>query len=143
MISVLAPTGKYILQPSLQEMHSTSLQWLSALELWKKEVGFFQKLLDRHTEQITDANVKKQVDHFQHLITYYGGELISRLRKRLHQHEGSLARMLREMDESDTQYFHEHQGIMDELSSFQKTFYQFKHDFIEFIERGFSPYALK
>lgn len=142
MISVLASTGRYILQPSLVEMHNNSREWLSALELWKKEVLFFQKLLDQHATQIVDSEIKKQVDHFQHLITYYGGELISRLRKRLHQHEGKLARMLREEDESDTGYFSEHKEVMDEVEAFRKTFYQFKHDYIEFIEHGFSPYTL-
>jgi hypothetical protein len=143
MVSVLASTGRYILQPSLVEMHTNTLEWLSALELWKKEVQFFQKLLDQHTTQITSQEIKKQVDHFQHLITYYGGELISLLRKKLHHHEEHLARMLREMNEADTEYFYEHKGIMEELDAFRKTFYQFKHDYIEFIERGFSPYSLK
>jgi hypothetical protein len=143
MVSVLASTGRYILQPSLVEMHTTTLEWLSALELWKKEVQFFQKLLDQHTTQISSPDIKKQVDHFQHLITYYGGELISLLRKKLHQHESHLARMLREQNESDTEYFHEHKGNMEEVEAFRKTFYQFKHDYIEFIERGFSPYSLK
>jgi hypothetical protein len=145
MVSVLASTGRYILQPSLVEMHTTTLEWLSALELWKKEVQFFQKLLDQHTAQISnaDSDIKKQVDHFQHLITYYGGELIALLRKKLHKHESRLAHMLQTCDESDTAYFTEHKEIMEELDAFRKTFYQFKHDYIEFIERGFSPYSLK
>jgi hypothetical protein len=143
MISVLASTGSYILQPSIIEMHTNSVEWLSALELWKKEVLFFQKLLDQHSSQITSSEVKKQVDHFQHLITYYGGELIVTLRKKLHNHESHLATMLKEMNESDTVYFQEHKGIMEELAAFRRTFYQFKHDYIEFIERGFSPYSLK
>jgi hypothetical protein len=143
MVSVLASTGRYILQPSIVEMHTTTLEWLSALELWKKEVQFFQKLLDQHTSQISSLEIKKQVDHFQHLITYYGGELISMLRKRLHQHESNLAHMLQEADETETGYFYEHKSMMEDLGSFRKTFYQFKHDYIEFIEHGFSPYSLK
>jgi len=143
MISALATTGKYILQPSLLEMHANSSSWLSALELWKKEVQFFQKLLDQRSAQIIDTEGKKHVDHFQHLITYYGGELISLLRKKLHNHEATLARSLQEFNESDLEYYREHEGLMEELSAFQKTFYQFKHDYIEFMERGFSPYTLK
>lgn len=142
MISVLAPTGRYILQPSLIEMHHTSIQWLSALELWKKEVGFFQKLLDQHAATVTDPNIKKQVDHFQHLITFYGGELIARLRKRLRGHEKNLARMLENTDEADTVYFNEHKDLIDEVNSFRKTFYQFKSEYIGFLEKGFSPYSL-
>jgi hypothetical protein len=143
MISVLASTGSYILQPSLIEMHVSSVEWLSALELWKKEVSFFQKLLDQHSTQVSSPEIKKQVDHFQHLITYYGGELISALRKKLHNHESNLARIIDAINKGDKDYSREHKGIMEELSAFRRTFYQFKHDYIEFIERGFSPYALK
>jgi hypothetical protein len=46
MISVLGTTNKYILQPSLMEMHHQSLEWLSYSVLWKRELHFFQKLLD-------------------------------------------------------------------------------------------------
>jgi hypothetical protein len=143
MISLLASTGSYILQPSLSEMHVSSVEWLSALELWKKEVSFFQKLLDQHTAQVSSTEIKKQVDHFQHLITYYGGELIGTLRKRLHNHEKSIAHVIDETDEGEKDYTKEHKLIMEELAAFRRTFYQFKHDYIEFIERGFSPYALK
>jgi hypothetical protein len=143
MVSVTASTGRYILQPSVIEMHTTTLEWLSALKLWKKEVQFFQKLLDQHATQISSLETKKQVDHFQHLITYYDGELISLLRKKLHQHEKNLANMLQHCDETETSYFYEHKSLMEEVEAFRKTFYQFKHDYIEFIEHGFSPYSLQ
>ncbi len=143
MVSSIASAGRNILQPSIVEMHTTSLEWLSALKLWKKEVQFFQKLLDQHTSQISNLEIKKQVDHFQHLITYYGGELISVLRKKLHQHEKNLVQMLKESDDTETGYYYEHKAMIEELEAFRKTFYQFKHDYIEFIEHGFSPYSLK
>jgi len=140
MISVLGSTGKYILQPSLLDMHRQTLEWLSATALWKRELSFFQKLLDKHAPTISAVEFKKQVDHFQNLITYYNGELVDILRKKLRDHESKLAHILQELKESDTEYFKEHHGIMDELDSFQKTFHTFKHSFYEFIERGFSPY---
>ena len=118
MISVVGSTGKYILQPSLLDMHRNTLEWLSH----------------------SSVEFKKQVDHFQNLITYYNGELVDILRKKLRDHESKLAHILQELKESDTEYFKEHNGIMDELDTFQKTFHAFKHSFYEFIERGFSPY---
>lgn len=140
MISVVGSTGKYILQPSLLDMHRQTLEWLSATALWKRELSFFQKLLDKHAVTLSSVEFKKQVDHFQNLITYYNGELIDILRKKLRDHESKLAHMLQALKESDTEYFSEHRGIMDELDAFQNTFHAFKHSFYEFIERGFSPY---
>lgn len=136
MISVLGTTTKYILQPSLLEMHRCTLEWLSAAELWKRELAFYQKLLDRHNSTDTTTDFKKQVDHFQNLIIYYNGELIDLLRKKLREHEGRLAHMLQEENESDTEYYKEHGGLMEELNSFQRVYLEFKHTFYEFIEKG-------
>lgn len=140
MISVTATTGKYILQPSLVTMHQESLNWISAIELWKRELSFFQKLLDQHAPKMANVEFKKQIDHYQNLITYYRGELVDTLRKSLRDHEHRLASMLQELNEADVEYFKEHQGVIEKVSSFQKVFAEFKHGFFEFIERGFSAY---
>jgi hypothetical protein len=140
MISVTSTTGKYILQPSLVTMHQESLNWLSATELWKRELIFFQKLLDQHAPKQKNVEFKKQVDHYQHIITYYGGELVDELRKKLRNHEHHLAVMLQELNEADVEYFKEHQAVIESVSSFSKVFAEFKHSFFEFIERGFSAY---
>lgn len=140
MISVTAATGKYILQPSLVTMHQESLNWISATELWKRELVFFQKLLDQHAPKQKNIEFKKQIDHYQHIITYYQGELVDELRKKLRNHEHRLAIMLQELNEADVEYFKEHQAVIDSMSSFSKVFAEFKHSFFEFIERGFSAY---
>ncbi|MBX2962682.1 MAG: hypothetical protein KF687_09230 [Cyclobacteriaceae bacterium] len=140
MISVTGATGKYILQPSLIAMHRESLEWISATELWKRELVFFQNLLDQHAPKMNHVEFKKQVDHYQHLITYYSGELVDSLRKNLKDHEKKLAVMLQELNESDTEYFKEHSSVIEEVAAFAKVFAEFKHGFFEFIERGFSAY---
>lgn len=141
MISVTSQTGKYVLQPSLIGMHRESVAWISATELWKRELTFFQNLLDQHAPKMDNVEFKKQVDHYQHLITYYNGELVDALRKKLRDHEKQLATMLQELNESDTEYFKEHAGIMEEVTAFAKVFTEFKHGFFAFIERGFSAYS--
>lgn len=140
MISVTGATGKYILQPSLIAMHRESVEWISATELWKRELTFFQNLLDQHSPKMDHVDFKKQVDHYQHLITYYNGELVDLLRKKLKDHEKQLAVMLQELNESDTEYFKDHAGIIEEVSAFAKVFAEFKHGFFAFIEKGFSAY---
>ncbi len=140
MISVLGSSGKYILQPSLLDMHKLTLEWLSATTLWKREISFFQKVLDQNAAKSDAVDFKKDVDHFQNLIIYYNGELIDLLRKKLRDHEHKLAQMLQSEKESDIEYYREHEGIMAELDSFQNTFHTFKHRFFDFIERGFSAY---
>lgn len=135
MISVLGTTNKYILQPSLMEMHHQSLEWLSYSVLWKRELVFFQKLLEQYAARFTELDDKKKIDHFQHIITYYKGEVVDELRKKLKMNEHKLAEMLQTLNEADTEYFKDHKKIMDEAISFAKTFNEFKHDFFEFIEK--------
>lgn len=141
MISVLGTTNKYMLQPGLLDMHRESIDWLSATAFWKRESIFFQKLLDNHAGKNQHADFKKEVDHFQSLITYYHGELIDTYRKKLREHESRLAHMLQELKESDTQYFKEHEGLMQELRTFEHSFKDLKHRLYDFIERGFSVFG--
>jgi len=134
MISVTGVTGKYILQPGLVTMHQESLNWLSTTEHWKRELSFFQKLLDTYTSNFTTVETKKQIDHYQHLITYYKGELVDQLKKKIREHEHKLARMLSEVNEADVEYIHEHTEVIDELISFNKVYTEFKNSFFEFVE---------
>lgn len=136
MISVLSTTNKYILQPSLLDMHKQSVTWLSATIFWKREVIFFQKVLSSKASFYTSGEDKQKIDHFQSLITYYGGELIDELSARLRKHENGLAHMLQSLNESDTRYFTEHKKIMSDLDEFASSFANLKHDLFEFIERA-------
>jgi hypothetical protein len=134
MISVTGATGKYILQPGLVTMHQESLNWLSTTELWKRELSFFQKLLDTYAGNFTAVEPKKQISHYQSLITYYKGELVDLLKKKIREHEHKLARMLNEVNEADVEYIQEHNAVIDELISFNKVYTDFKNSFFEFIE---------
>lgn len=134
MESLASHTEKYTLQPSLDSMHRESVEWLSATDLWKRELQFFQKLLDKHAPTMDSVDYKKQIDHFQHLITYYSGELVDLLHKKLRKHESRLAILLQEPTESDASYYQAHLDLMDEASSFTKVFAEFKNGFFELIE---------
>lgn len=122
------------LQSNLMGMHRESTEWLSATELWKRELNFYQSLLDRHATKTDSVEFKKQVDHFQNLITYYNGELVDLLHKKIRKHNKQLNQLITEDNESDFETLHNHDTIMDEASSFQKVFTGFKHEFFEFIE---------
>src|SRR5688572_19813001 len=55
MISVTSVTDKYIIQPALLSKHRKSLEWLSAAVLWKRELSFFQNLLDQYSPKLTSV----------------------------------------------------------------------------------------
>lgn len=134
MISVTSVTDKYILQPSLLSKHKKTLEWLSGAVLWKRELDFFQKLLDQYSSRFTSVDDKKTIDHFQNLIIYYKGELIDSLTSRLRLHEKRLAEMLETKDETKLDYFNEHEGLMNELEALNTQFREYKEELFGFIE---------
>lgn len=135
MISATSVTNNYILQPSLLNKHKKTLEWLSTTILWKRELAFFQKLLDQYASKFSGADDKMKIDHFQNIILYYKGELIDSLSSRLRLHEKKLAEMLESRDETKTEYFKEHDGLMNELDALNNQFLQNKEDLFEFIEK--------
>lgn len=136
MISVTSITDNYILQPSLLNKHKKTLEWLSTAVLWKRELVFFQKLLDQYASKFSATDDKKKIDHFQHLIIYYKDELVDRLSSRLRLHEKKLAEMLETRNEARTEYFNEHEGLMNELEALNTQFLQNKEELFEFIEKA-------
>jgi hypothetical protein len=134
MISAISTTSNYILQPSLIEMHRKSLEYISYTVLWKRELSFFQKLIDKYATKFISVEEKKRVGHFQSLITYYSAELVDELNRKLRNHEADLARMLQSKNESDTQYFAEHRDLMNQLEDFKRGYDSFHHELYDFIE---------
>ena len=91
--------------------------------------------MDQNAAKLTSVDDKKKIDHFQNLIIYYNGELIPEFRKKLRDHENRLADMLKTKNELKTQYFKEHETIMQELESFNIRFVEYKEELFEFIEK--------
>jgi hypothetical protein len=136
MISVLSTTDQYILQPTLLGRHKKTLEWLSAAVLWKTELSFFQKLLDKYSPKFSAPSEKKQIDHFQNIILYYKGELIDSVTARLRLHEKKLADMLQSHDETKVKYFKEHDDLMNEAQSLNDQLSEYKTTFYAFIEKA-------
>ena len=135
MISVMSITDNYILQPTLLSRHKKTLEWLSAAVLWKRELAFFQKLLDQSAPNLSTTDDKKRIDQFQHLITYYRFELIDTFTSRLRLHEKKLAEALESKDETKTEYFKEHDNLMIDLEALSLQFTRNKEELFAFIEK--------
>jgi hypothetical protein len=62
--------------------------------------------------------------------------VIDGLRKKLREHESKLADILQTKNELKTEYFKEHDAVMQELESFQIRFIEYKEGLFEFIEKS-------
>lgn len=135
MISPIATTNNYILQPSLLTKHAKTLEWLSATVLWKKELQFFQRLLDEHASKFGTDEDREQMHHLQNIIRYYKDELIDSMASRLRHHEKKLADMLETKDELKTAYIKEHLALMNDLQSTNDQFRSYKEELFSLIEK--------
>ncbi|HEY4656499.1 MAG TPA: hypothetical protein VIH22_18400 [Cyclobacteriaceae bacterium] len=138
MIPTMPFTGtSQTLQPGFIEMHRQCLGWLSATALWKRELKFFQHLLDDFAQRFAGVDDKKEMAHFQNLILYYQGEVIDELRRKLRDHESRLAKALQRINESGLDYQEAHGTLTTELSAFENQYQELKNNFFGFIETGF------
>lgn len=131
-----SPKREYMLSSSLTDLHKMSVEWASEIELWRAEVKFFQKLLDQYAPKIESIDHRKELDHFQNLIIYYGGELIDEFRQSVSRHEKHLSALLSDKNVQDEESYREaHHKIGDRIETYSKEFRQFKKELFEFVEK--------
>jgi hypothetical protein len=116
MISVTGVTNNYSLQPTLLEKHARTLSWLSSTIHWKSELGFFQKKLNELKPAATSTKAAAEIENFENQVLYLLVDGIEELRRKLRNHESRLAKMLEARSEWDTQYYKDHDALMESAS---------------------------
>jgi len=112
----LTELTNHSVRPALLEKHSTTLKWLSATIHWKGELAFFQKTLKNQKRTDLPTDVKREFEYFDNQFIYLTEEAIEDLRKKLRNHESRLARMFETKIAWDTQYYKEHDSLMEDAT---------------------------
>jgi hypothetical protein len=128
----------YLLEVGLETLHKDSKVWMSRIELWKRELRFFQKLLDSYSPKFVSHEDKKAEDHFQNLIIYYNGQLLDEYKQAARRQSKRLAGLVdvgntEQLDESE--YRNHHIDLKNKVDSFDRQFRKYKHEFFAFIEK--------
>lgn len=125
---------EFLAERSIEDLHYTSRQWLFNIEFWRQELSFFQGLLDNQVDKAKTVEQKKQIDHFQHLITYYQGELLDEFHQKTRRHEKNMRAMLSgDGTAVDAAFREKHNILFDQIVSFDNQFKQHKLDFYDFM----------
>lgn len=128
-------SSAYLMEIGIEELHKESRMWVSSINLWKRELEFFQKLLDTYSTKFETSDLKKQGDHFQNLIIYYNGELLESFKQTVRRQEKNLGILLAGTEYIDEVVFrNQHLEIKEKIDSFDTEFIKTKHDFFELIE---------
>ena len=128
----------YLLEIGIEELHKDSKVWQSRIELWKRELQFFQKLLDSYSTKFSSPEDKKTEDHFQNLIIYYSGELLDEYKQSVRRQVKRLAELvdIDNADQVDQAEFRNQQiQLKQKIDSFDREFRKYKHEFFAFIEK--------
>jgi len=133
MENLKATTTEFLLREGLMDLHKTSKQWVSEVDLWKLELEFFQKLLDANARKVTTYKGKKTIGHLQNLITYYQGELLDEFAKAVRKHQKYLNRIITGEESDEESYRVKHDIIDDKITSFKDSFKSYKIELFEFI----------
>jgi hypothetical protein len=112
----LTELTNHSVQPALLEKHANTLKWLSATIHWKSELAFFQKILKKQKTTNLPTDVKREFDYFDNQFVYLTEEAIEDLRKKLRNQESRLAKMFETKSAWDTQYYKEHDSLMEDAT---------------------------
>jgi len=135
MIAINGTSGNPTHLSELESKHKETLDWLSSIKLWQKELAFFQTILDGTAHYFKTPEDKKKVSRFQNLFLYYHAEVLLELRTKLRNHDNHLANIFSKNYSSENNYNNEHEVVMSELRAFSKQFGELKNDFFKFIEK--------
>lgn len=120
----------------MEQLHSESSYWLSEIELWRIELGFFQRLLNRVASRMPSVEDKRHMDHFQNLIFYYRGELLDQLEHDIREHEQYLAYQLDNRAPFNEQIYRKvHKKYEEQVKAFAQDFRDYKRDLYRFTEK--------
>ena len=135
-MDAISTSSSYLLQPSLQNLHQRTMEWESTIELWKKELAFFKKLISQYGSKLNFRRDIDEKEHFNFLLSYYSGELMSSLTARIHNHEAKLKTLVNNKAKQDEKsYRAEHHAIEHEVRVIEHEFQCYRNELYTLIEK--------
>ena len=136
MEKLMLDNSETLADQNLESLLYNSKEWKSEVEMWKQELQFFQKLLDNYASQMNTVEQKQKMDHFQHLIIYYNGELLDSFNQKARRHTKYLAEHVDNDKTLNKEEYQEKYGtVNNQINAFSSEFRKYKSDFFQFMER--------
>ncbi len=137
MEKLMLDNSEVLADHNLESLLYNSKEWKSEVDMWKQELKFFQKLLDKNVSSFSSVEQKQKLDHFQNLIIYYDGELLDFFRQKARRHAKYLSAHVENGKDLNKEEYQEKFGtVNDQLNAFASEFRKYKKDFFQFIEEA-------
>ncbi|HEX5172309.1 MAG TPA: hypothetical protein VFW11_24205 [Cyclobacteriaceae bacterium] len=136
MTPSLPSSTEFLLPPGLGDLHQKTLTWESNIELWKRELTFFQKLIAEYGTQLQLRDHIKEREHFKMLLNYYKNQLMNTYSGKMIRHEEKLKSLMSDgMRQEESKYRDEHHELERQINTFEKELQCFKHELYLLIEK--------
>lgn len=123
---------RYIEWKSPEEMHYSSLQWLSEMKFVQDEHHFFEDMLKEYTLPIIESNLFTKVKELIEKLSA-SKEKADKLQVRISKHNNKLDIMTDGVDqpEEEKEYKVEHRQLLKEVNSFSREYNALKKEIFE------------
>jgi hypothetical protein len=125
------PKNEYLLDASLEDLHSQSQEWIKEIDFWNDEISFFYKLL--HKKETNNVFPARELAEIEKTLIRINSEDMLRLRDEVLNHERLLSTLIRSTSLSEEQVYREaHRRLYrdmyklnDLIRSFKKSVFSF------------------
>lgn len=136
-MTTLTTSTRYLLPPGLPELHRQCLEWESALGLWKEELGFFARLIQKYRHELRTRTQMQELNHNRFLLDYYYNEFIPVLEARLAAQKAQLRRLMEPKEVQDESHCRRtHEALAHQIASFDQEFTCFRNELYDLMEKA-------
>lgn len=119
------PKIEYLLDASLETLHTESREWLSQINFWRDEMACFYKLLHKSAPPLTFPT--KRMAEIEKEMIRIESEDITRVKDHVESHERMLWSVVQSNSMTDEdQYRHRHRALVSDLYALQVVIAEFK-----------------
>lgn len=127
MASINTSENKQTIIYGLTQLHQESVEWLSTIEFWKFELGFFQKLVDKNFFRVTLVDKMHALEELEKQIVHFKRHELMQLEVEIKKHEHYLNKLESgDSDADDVTYRATHQLESINMHQFVQKFREFK-----------------
>lgn len=130
MALLLSPKTEYLLEASLEVLHEQSLEYLNEIAFMKKEISFFNKLLNKNAGRQFPTDQSTAIS--KQMVTFID-KALNALNKKLMEHERWLADIMKTNTLGRQQSYREvHRDLTKEMVECREKFIRLKKKVFSF-----------
>ncbi|HEU5290167.1 MAG TPA: hypothetical protein VFU05_05945 [Cyclobacteriaceae bacterium] len=127
------PKTEFLLDASLESLHTQSVAWMNELIFWSDEMTFFYQML--HHKKLSAAFPSSQVATIDKELVRLNGEKLDKVKTGVASHERLLASVYKSSSLADEQVYREaHRKLLVDMQALNQDIRTFKKKFFAFVE---------